>query len=496
MVRGLLRGLRSFRSPAILLISTMSTAAPNRKAGGIAAIVQLTCTSDKSSNFDRARTLIEQAVKDHKAAVVFLPEAFDFIGESTAQTLKLAEPIDGPLLSQYKNLARNLDVSLSLGGFHETTTEEGKESSPKIRNTHIFIDGKSGDITAKYSKTHLFDVEIPERGVRLKESDYVNHGKSISQPVLTDIGSIGLGICYDLRFPEMSIGLARRSPNGYNAVDILTYPSAFTVHTGSAHWEVLLRARAIENQCYVIAAAQTGTHNAKRSSYGHSMIVNPWGSVIAHCSEGESVSSAYIDLEYLEKVRKDMPVWSHRRHDLYGLVLENEMYVQGFKSPSSDTDISESNQDQSFGSFTIPAREIVMTSRHSYVTVNIKPVVPYHLLVIPKRQGVNKLSNLSCDETADLFNLVRKAQKLVEHFRGVTSSTICIQDGEDAGQTVRQIHVHVLPRAKNDFENNDDIYTELDKHDHEPGRQNRSPEEMEREAKLLRIFLIEKRNEF
>ena len=380
----LLRRLSNQSIPS--LVSNMSTATPNRK-GAVAAIVQLTSTSDKSSNFNRARRLIEQAVTDHKAAVIFLPEAFDFIGESTAQTLKLAEPIDGPLLSQYKDVARDLNVSLSLGGFHEASTEEGTELNSKIRNTHIFIDGKSGDIIARYRKTHLFDVEIPERGVRLKESDYVNPGNNLTLPITTAIGHIGLGVCYDLRFPEMSLGLARPNTILSNSADVLTYPSAFTVQTGSAHWEVLLRARAIENQCYVIAAAQTGTHNIKRSSYGHSMIVDPWGSVIAQCSEGEGVASAYIDLEYLDKVRRNMPVWNHRRNDLYGLVLENEMFVKGISGISSDTKPSEDKvESQSFGSFTIPSGEIVMTSRHSYVTVNLKPVVPYHLLVIPKRK--------------------------------------------------------------------------------------------------------------
>ena len=128
---------------------------------------------------------------------------------------------------------------------------------------------------AKYSKTHLFDVEIPEQGIRLKESDYVSPGKDIVRPVETSIGRIGLGICYDLRFPEFSLALAR------SGAQILTFPSAFTVATGMAHWESLLRARAIESQCYVVAAAQTGRHNAKRSSYGRTMIVDPWGTVVA-----------------------------------------------------------------------------------------------------------------------------------------------------------------------------------------------------------------------
>ena len=381
MIKNVLTGLKSVANPIANSLATMASTKAIKK-GGFAAIVQVTCTSDKVSNFNRIKSLIEQAVSNHNASVVFLPEAFDFIGESTSETLQLAEPIDGPLINQYRDLAKTLKVSLSLGGFHEAINNDTGTVS-RIKNTHLIIDGDDGTIRAKYSKCHLFDVEIPERNLKLKESDYVIPGNDICKPVSTNIGRVGLGICYDLRFPELSLAMARNDDSIDHAADILTYPSAFTIPTGSAHWEVLLRARAIENQCYVIAAAQTGVHNKKRSSYGHSMIVDPWGSVIAQCSEGESVSSAYIDLEYLEKVRKNMPVWSHRRNDIYGFVLQNEVQV-----PKLEIDGCQNNlalEDQKFGSFSIPKEEIVMVSRHSYATVNLKPVVPFHLLVIPKK---------------------------------------------------------------------------------------------------------------
>ncbi|XP_071960916.1 deaminated glutathione amidase-like isoform X2 [Antedon mediterranea] len=123
--------------------------------------------------------------------------------------------------------------------------------------------------------------------------------------------------CYDMRFPELSIALTKRG------ADILTFPSAFTQTTGMAHWEVLLRSRAIENQCYVAAAAQTGKHNEKRTSYGHAMIVDPWGTILACCREGADVCVANVDHDYIQQVRKRMPVWEHRRHDIYGTVLFN-----------------------------------------------------------------------------------------------------------------------------------------------------------------------------
>jgi len=211
------------------------------------------------------------------------------------------------------------------------------------------------------------------------------------------------------------------------------------------------------------------------------MIIDPWGAVIAQCSEGEGIASAYIDLEYLAKIRRDMPVSQHRRYNLYGLVLSSEIHVHS--ATQSDA--------QPFGQFKVLASQIVMSSQLSFVAVNLKPVVPYHLLVIPKRTGADKLCDLTCDEIADLFNLVKKTQKLVEHLRGFHSSTIAIQDGEDAGQTVRHVHVHVLPRQRNDFPQNDDIYKELERHDKtdDDTRKARSEEEMKEEAEILRAHV-------
>ncbi len=158
-----------------------------------------------------------------------------------------------------RRLAAQENLVLSLGGFHERL--EGRRD--KIRNTHVLL-GPDGGLLGRYSKAHLFDVDIPG-GARLKESDYVDAGQEIGHPTQVSLSSssscslrVGLGICYDLRFPEFSLSLRRRGAH------VLTYPSAFTVSTGMAHWEVLLRARAVETQCYVVAAAQCGRHNQKR----------------------------------------------------------------------------------------------------------------------------------------------------------------------------------------------------------------------------------------
>ena len=163
-------------------------------------LVQMTSTNDKAKNFETASRLVRKAA-DSGAGVVFLPEAFDFIGTSSEETLQLSESLEGQTISAYKHLARELKVDLSLGGFHALS------GSGKIRNTHVFI-GDSGEIKATYAKAHLFDVDIPGK-VRLKESDYVEKGREIVAPAETKAGKVGLGICYDLRFPEMSLALAR-----------------------------------------------------------------------------------------------------------------------------------------------------------------------------------------------------------------------------------------------------------------------------------------------
>ncbi|KAK6052185.1 hypothetical protein COOONC_10309 [Cooperia oncophora] len=150
------------------------------------------------------------------------------------------------------------------------------------------------------------------------ESEFSKGGDRMVPPVDTPVGRLGLSICYDLRFPELALY------NRYKGAEILSYPSSFTLNTGLAHWEPLLRSRAIETQCYVVAAAQTGKHNEKRSSYGHSMVIDPWGAVIAQCSERIDMCFAEIDLSYVDELRKMQPVFAHRRSDLYSLHVNEE----------------------------------------------------------------------------------------------------------------------------------------------------------------------------
>lgn len=269
------------------------------------AVCQLACKSDKESNLQDTKSLVMRAAK-LGAKMVFLPEGADYLAENSECTVRIAEKMDGPIIQSYKELAANLGIWLSV--VVHVKSDDLSEAS-RIYNRHLIINS-SGDVVDFYDKVHLFDVNVD--GVNpIKESSWTIPGGKIVPPVATPCGNVGLGICYDMRFPEFSLCLAKQG------ADILTYPSAFLQTTGLAHWEPLLRARAIETQCYVVAAAQTGQPNAKRTLYGHSMVVDPWGQVISCCHEGKDLCLAKIDLEYLKCVRKQMPVWSHRRADIY-----------------------------------------------------------------------------------------------------------------------------------------------------------------------------------
>ncbi|KAL2799582.1 carbon-nitrogen hydrolase [Aspergillus keveii] len=269
----------------------------------IAAVGQLCSTSSIAHNLAQCRILVKRAA-EAGAKALFLPEAADYIGSSPAETISLARSVqDSEFVLGLQSEAREAKVHINVG-IHEPA------SNGKVKNTLIWIDDK-GDITQHYQKIHLFDVDI-KGGPVLKESASVEKGMEIHAPFDTVLGRVGLSICFDLRFPEISLALRRQN------AQIITYPSAFTVPTGKAHWETLLRARAIETQSYVIAAAQAGPHNEKRRSYGHSIIINPWGEVLAKLGdeyEKPQIATADIDLDLLAKVRREMPLF--RRTDIY-----------------------------------------------------------------------------------------------------------------------------------------------------------------------------------
>mmetsp|Transcript_26305 Transcript_26305/g.57084 ORF Transcript_26305/g.57084 Transcript_26305/m.57084 type:complete len:244 (-) Transcript_26305:523-1254(-) len=242
--------------------------------------------------------------------MIFLPECFNYIGVNLFDGLNIAEPIDGPIMARYQSLAKQSGMWLSLGGFQEV----GPDSTHRY-NSHVIINS-DGTIVAVYRKIHLFDLDMPDgpEPIKLKESDATAPGAEV---VACDsvAGRLGLTVCYDLRFPELYQKL--RFEMG---AEVLLVPSAFTRPTGEAHWEVLLRARAIETQCYVIAAAQCGQHNEKRCSYGHALIIDPWGKIIGRLEDPNAtgIAVADIDINALKGIRNKMPLGNHRRYDVYG----------------------------------------------------------------------------------------------------------------------------------------------------------------------------------
>ncbi|URD87713.1 Carbon-nitrogen hydrolase [Musa troglodytarum] len=231
-----------------------------------------------------------------------LPESFSFVAAKDGESLKIAQPLDGPIMQRYCSLARESNIWLSLGGFQE----KGPDDS-HLYNTHVLLDS-SGNVRKTYRKIHLFDVDVPGNMV-YKESDSTAAGESIVVAE-SPVGLLGLTVCYDLRFPELYQQLRFQ-----HQAQILLVPSAFTKVTGEAHWEILLRARAIETQCYVVAAAQAGRHSEKRESYGDSLIIDPWGMVVARLPDrlATGVAVADIDLTRIDSVRRRMPIAEHRR---------------------------------------------------------------------------------------------------------------------------------------------------------------------------------------
>ena len=265
----------------------------------LAAVVQLNSSSDVEGNWRAARELIERAA-DAGAVLVATPENTNFLGPH-AEKVRRAEGLEGETCRRFSELARELGIHLLLGSFNERGPDEGR-----CHNTSVLF-GPDGGRLAVYRKMHLFDVDVsPE--VRFQESATVAPGE---EPVVveTGLGTVGLTICYDIRFGELYRRLVELG------AEILSVPSAFTLTTGRDHWHTLIRARAIESQCWLLAPAQWGRHDddGLRESFGHAMIVDPWGHVVAMTPDGPGLGLAEIDLDRVRRVRAAIPVADHRR---------------------------------------------------------------------------------------------------------------------------------------------------------------------------------------
>ncbi|MBI4795792.1 MAG: carbon-nitrogen hydrolase family protein [Deltaproteobacteria bacterium] len=263
------------------------------------AAIQLNSTPDMEGNLTRARSLIEEAAS-RGAQLIALPEHFAYLGPEDKKPPS-AQALDGPLLSEFRELARKLGVFLLLGSFPELTA-----AGARPFNTSVLL-GPQGDILASYRKMHLFDVDLA-KGPRYRESQFIQAGEELAVAPLPGAPfTAGLAICYDLRFPELFRALTAQG------ADLLLLPAAFTLATGRDHWEVLVRARAIENLAYVIAPAQWGQHSPGRRSYGRSLIIDPWGLILAQAPDGEGIIYARLDHDRLNRLRRELPCLHHRR---------------------------------------------------------------------------------------------------------------------------------------------------------------------------------------
>lgn len=267
------------------------------------AALQMTSTPDVQANLAFARRGIRRAARQG-ADLVALPENFAYLRKE-GQPVPIHEGLDGPIVTGMRELAAESDCYLLLGSFPET-----RRRRRRISNTSVLIDRK-GVIVATYRKLHLFDIAI-RGGVTLRESRTVQPGDEVVVAE-TSLGRLGLSICYDLRFPE----LYRRQMR--LGAQVIFVPAAFTSFTGPAHWLPLLRARAIENQCWVVAPAQTGRHHGDRESHGETVVIDPWGSVVARRKRGPGGVIAEIDLREVDRVRRGLPCASHVRTDLFDL---------------------------------------------------------------------------------------------------------------------------------------------------------------------------------
>jgi len=263
------------------------------------ALLQMTSTDDIASNLDAARRGVAEAARSG-AEFIALPENFAFLRRE-GQPVPCAQGIDGEIVCTMRQLAREHRVPILAGTFAERIDDD-----ERLYNTSVLL-AADGNIDAVYRKIHLFDVDLSESGggVFAESATFAPGADVVVAP--TAFGPLGLSVCYDLRFPELYRQLADRGAR------FVAVPSAFAPQTGKDHWEVLLRARAIENQVFVFAPAQCGQHSPDRASYGRSMIVDPWGIVLAAGSDDPGLVIADCDLERQKRIRASLPALQHRR---------------------------------------------------------------------------------------------------------------------------------------------------------------------------------------
>ncbi len=268
-----------------------------------AAVAQIDSDKNSFGNMIKMKDMIREAAKNGAAMILF-PENSEYIGTDYPGN---ANPVPGKITDFFEQCAKENEIYIHCGSITE------KKEGRKPANTSILFSPK-GKLIGKYSKLHMFDISLDD-GVSYRESDETSPGETITV-CETKLGKIGMAICYDMRFPEMFRLMAK------NGAQVICVPADFTMNTGKDHWEALLRARAIENSCYIIAPGQIG-QKPEFLAYGKSMVIDPWGTVIAKASDREQLIYAEIDLEYIDQIRRQVPSLHNIREDLYHLTSQN-----------------------------------------------------------------------------------------------------------------------------------------------------------------------------
>ena len=268
------------------------------------ALCQINVVDNKQKNIENATSMILKAIKEN-ADFIVLPEMFNCPYSNEKFIEYCEEENNSSTLSKIAQLANENNIYILAGSIPE------KEDS-KVFNTSYLFD-KNGKIIAKHRKMHLFDIDVKGK-IYFKESDTLSPGNQVTI-AKTEFGKIGIGICYDIRFPELARLMVE------NGAQILFYPGAFNMTTGPAHWELTFRTRALDNQVYCVGVAPALNKNANYHSYGHSIITNPWGEIVTQLDEKENIKIVEIDLEEIKKVREELPLLKNKRNDLYKINL-------------------------------------------------------------------------------------------------------------------------------------------------------------------------------
>ena len=267
------------------------------------ALCQMNVIDNKEENLKTAESMIVDSA-NKEADFIVLPEMFNCPYSNDKFIEYCEDEHESITLSKISDLAKKYSVYILAGSIPE-------KENDKLYNTSYLFD-KNGEITAKHRKMHLFDIDVKDR-ITFKESDVLTAGNEFTVAD-TEFGKIGIGICYDIRFPELARIMVE------NGAGILFYPGAFNMTTGPAHWELLFKSRALDNQVYCVGVAPALNKSASYHSFGHSIIANPWGEIIAEASEKETLILADIDLDEIKKIREELPLLKNKREDLYEII--------------------------------------------------------------------------------------------------------------------------------------------------------------------------------